>query len=235
MEIWTCEADGSSCLQLTSFESASWPQMNAPPVVGLACGTPRWSPDSRWLTFSCNPEGHFEIYVMPADGGAPRRVTHLDATNNISSFSQDGIWIYFASDRTGRYEVWKTPANGGEALQVTRSGGYGAFESPDGNLYYTKYTEPSPLFRMPVGGGAEEQVLPKVDHFAAFGVTKKGIYFIPDRRTIQFLGTASNKTVTLAADKPFGRFLCVSPDDAYFLTSRTEGGATNLKLVEGFR
>ncbi|MCX6628124.1 MAG: hypothetical protein NTW28_10910, partial [Candidatus Solibacter sp.] len=234
-EIWTCDADGSHCLQLTSFESAFSTERTTLPVVGLSCGAPRWSPDSRWLTFSCNPEGHIEIYVMPADGGAPRRVTHFDATNNISSFSQDGLWIYFASDRSGRYEVWKTPAKGGEAVQVTRSGGYGAFESTDGNLYYTKYPAPSPLFRMPVGGGAEAQVLPKVVHFSAFAVTKEGIYSSPDGRTIQFLDTASNKTVNLAWDEPFEFFLCVSPDGAYVLTSQIDRNATNLMLVEGFR
>src|SRR3989442_8578971 len=33
-------------------------------------------------------------------------------------------------------QIWKAPAQGGLAVQVTKSGGYEAFESPDGKLVY---------------------------------------------------------------------------------------------------
>jgi hypothetical protein len=40
---------------------------------------------------------------------------------------------------TGTYQIWKAPEGGGAAVQVTRNGGFNAFEAPDGQrLYYTK-------------------------------------------------------------------------------------------------
>src|ERR1019366_5800177 len=62
MEVWTCDADGSNCQQITSFD-------------GPVCGTPRWSPDGRWLALDSRAEGQSEIYVVAADGGKPRRIT----------------------------------------------------------------------------------------------------------------------------------------------------------------
>jgi Tol biopolymer transport system component len=54
-------------------------------------------------------------------------------TNEVKpSWSHDGKWIYFSSSRTGAVEIWKIPAAGGEPIQVTRDGGYVAFESLDG-------------------------------------------------------------------------------------------------------
>jgi Tol biopolymer transport system component/predicted Ser/Thr protein kinase len=236
-EVWTCDADGSNCQQLTNFG-------------GPIGGTPRWSPDSRWIALDSRASGNPEIYVMAADGGAPRRMTSSPNNNVIPSWSHDGRWIYFASDRSGRYEVWKVSRDGGEAIQVTTAGGYVAFESPDGKyLYYTKFNPPrgsraeayaiaggGALFRMPAGGGEAVQVVPGVELFC---VTSKGIYFVPPEpggNTIQFLDAASGKVGTLATlDKPVAGGLAVSPDNTYVVWSQEDRNTLNLMLVEGFR
>jgi len=236
-EVWTCDANGSNCQQLTKFG-------------GPIGGTPRWSPDSRWIALDSRASGNPEIYVMTADGGSPRRVTNGPNNNVIPSWSHDARWIYFASDRTGRYEVWRVSRDGGEAIQVTTAGGYVAFESPDGkHLYYTKFNPPhgsraeayasaggGALFRMPAGGGEAVQVVPGVELFCA---TSKGIYFVPPEpggNTIQFLDAASGKVRTLATpDKPVSDGLAVSPDDAYVVWSQVDRQTLNLMLVEGFR
>ena len=227
VEVWICDADGSNCLQITSCE-------------GPNCGAPRWSPDSRYLSFDSNAEGQPEVYVVAADGGKPRRITHHPANDVLSSWSHDGLWIYFASDRSGQYEIWKAPKDGGEAVQVTRSGGYSAFESPDGKyIYYTKFSPRSAfygegLFRMPAQGGEETQVLEgPVSIF--FQVTSKGVYFQRDNKAIQFLDAATGKTSTIAElDKPGGN-IGVSPDDAYVVWTHTDRNTHDLMLVEGFR
>ena len=145
-EVWTCDADGSNCQQITSFE-------------GPGCGSPRWSPDSRWLALDSRAEGQSEIYVVAADGGKPRRITDNPRGDLIPSWSHDGLWIYFAYDRSSQFQTWKAPKDGGEPVQVTRSGGYAAFESSAGNyLYYDKFSQPG-LFRMPAQGGEETQIL----------------------------------------------------------------------------
>src|SRR5262249_4948871 len=149
--------------------------------------TPRWSPDSQWIAFDWRVTGHSEIYVMRADGGVRRRLTNDPGDDMTPSWSHDGRWIYFASDPTGPVGVWKIPAVGGATAQVTHDGGGTALESPDGEyLYYYKFkqsdggTSPGPLFRVPVRGGPETQVMPRVADWGAFAVAAKAIYFTPD-------------------------------------------------------
>jgi Tol biopolymer transport system component/tRNA A-37 threonylcarbamoyl transferase component Bud32 len=223
VEVWTCDADGSNCQQLTSFG-------------GPQCGTPRWSPDGRWLALDSRVEGWSEIYVIAADGGTPRRATNLPPFSNTRpSWSRDGRWIYFSSDRSGRNEIWKIPVGGGQAVQVTRSGGAAALESPDGKyIYYVKEPGPPGLFRMPVEGGEEKQVLPGNVESANFGVTAKGVYFTTGR-TIQLMDTATGKVSTLATLDKGGGAISVSPDDAYVVWVQVDRDTQDLMLVENFR
>ena len=225
-EVWTCDADGANCQQLTNF-------------AGAIGGNPRWSPDSRWIVLDSRASGNPEIYVIPADGGALRRLTNSGFNNMVPSWSHDGHWIYFASDRSGRYEVWKMAIQGGEAVQVTSTGGYEAQESPDGkHLYYTTLNAKGPkaLFRMPAAGGEAIQVLSGVEQFC---VTSKGVYFVssePRQKTIQFLDATSGRVSTVATPgKRLEPGVAVSPDDAYVVWSQVDRETVNLMLVEGFR
>jgi Tol biopolymer transport system component len=223
LEVWTCGADGSNCQQITNFD-------------GPQCGTPRWSPDGRWLALDSRVEGQSEVYVVAADGGAPRRITNHPRGDLIPSWSQDGRWVYFASDRSGQFQIWKAPKDGGEPVQVTRSGGYGAFESPDGKyLYYGKFSQPG-LYRMPAQGGEETQIVQAVPagHFASFAVTSKGVYFL-DAKTVQFLDTATGKISAVAALEWAPQSLTVSPDGAYVVCPQVGRNSVDLSLVEGFR
>ncbi len=69
------------------------------------------------------------------------------------------------------------PAEGGEAVQITRNGGYVAFESMDGrSLYFSKEIRLSSLWQLEFGSGKERQVLESLLGFQ-FAVTEKGIYY----------------------------------------------------------
>jgi eukaryotic-like serine/threonine-protein kinase len=223
LEVWTCDADGSGCLQLTSYGG---PQL----------GTPRWSPDSQSIAFDCRVTGQPAVYVVAADGGTPRL---LAGDGFVPSWSRDGRWIYFASGRSGRLEVWKMPAAGGPAVQVTRNGGGAAFESADGKyLYYDRhlYSDPDPLYRMPVEGGQEVEVVPRLRDWTCFGVTAKGVYFMPDSRTIRFLDPGSGRVSTLATlEKDVWYGLCVSPDDRFVVWSQQDRLSSEMMLVDNFR
>ena len=152
------------------------------------------------------------------------RLTTGSTDDAIPNWSRDGNWVYFASKRSGRFEVWKAPAGGGEAIQVTRNGGWAAFESPDGkSLYYTKGEGSTGLWKMLVSGGEETQVLPSVDE-RAFSLVNDGIYFIPEpgadgKYSIQFLSFATGKVKTVVPiPGPLSLGLSVSPDGRYLLT-----------------
>src|SRR5687767_11781075 len=37
---------------------------------------PCFSPDGQWIAFTAQYDGNPDVYIMPADGGAPKRLTH---------------------------------------------------------------------------------------------------------------------------------------------------------------
>jgi Tol biopolymer transport system component len=62
-EIWTRDGKGGQLKQLTAFR-------------GPVTGTPRWSPDGRWIAFDLVAAGNPNIYVISSQGGTPRRLTN---------------------------------------------------------------------------------------------------------------------------------------------------------------
>jgi Tol biopolymer transport system component/DNA-binding winged helix-turn-helix (wHTH) protein len=227
-EIWVCDRDGSNSVPLTSF--------GGPYTAG-----PSWSRDGEWIAFMSVADGLPHVYVIRSAGGTPRRLTNSSAGESPSRWSRDGKWIYFSSDRSREDELWKMrwgPEGAlGEAVQVTRKGGGGAFESRDGRfLYYLKGGDPvTSLWRVPVSGGEEIQVVDKIWNFN-FAVGDHGVYFIPETHaTIQYLNFATGKVTTiatLAADPAYG--FSLAPDERSLLFTQYEEHGSDLMLVENF-
>ncbi|MCU0248438.1 MAG: hypothetical protein MUC42_17855 [Bryobacter sp.] len=228
IEIWVSNLDGSNQVQLTNR-------------LGRKQGTPRWSPDGRWIAFdSLGADGHVDVWVVNAAGGQPRRITSFPTDEACPSWSRDGNWIYFRSDKSGRREVWRIKADGGTAEQVTRDGGFIAFESTDGKtLFYTK-ADASPIFASPVGGGPERQVV-DLSILRAFSVVEEGIYYIGRRgedgrnplQLFEFSTGKSREIVRLDHVTQWG--ITVTPDRKTFLFSRGIGSGNDLMMVENFR
>ena len=120
-EVWMCRSDGGGLIQLTHFN-----------LYGS-----RWSPDGQHIAFDSG--GKCRHFCHRFSRWLASRLTSEPSHEIVPSWSGDGRWIYFASNRTGSGQVWKMPSTGGPAVQVTRQGGFAAFESPDGRfLYYAK-------------------------------------------------------------------------------------------------
>ena len=228
-EIWVSDTAGSNLVQLTSRG-------------GPMFGTPRWSPDGHRIAF----DGDWGIHVINVDGGRSRRVASDTPDGVVPSWSRDGRWIYFASTRTGRSEVWKVPAAGGQAVQITKRGGFAAFESQDGKtLYYAKGISLDGLWSVAVNGGEEAPVLdfPKASFWGYWALVKKGIYFVNTETgpqpALQFLSFAEKRVVHVAAlDRrpvPFLAGMAVSPDERWILYTQEDQRNSDIILVENFR
>jgi Tol biopolymer transport system component len=236
-EIWVADKDGRNPLQLTSFR-------------GPLTGTPRWSPDGSTIAFDSRPAGNGDIYVVEASGGASRRVTTNPSDDVVPSWSRDGRWIYFGSNRTGNWQVWKAPVQGERdghySVQVTRKGGFAAFESPDGTwLYYAKGLDVPGLWRVPVEGGEEEPIITglKARYWGYWAIADAGIYFLDPFPSagcaVKFFSFNLLKisTVgTLPKQPPYADSgLTVSRDGTSILYPQVDHAGSNIMLVENFR
>lgn len=208
-DLWVSNVDGSGARKLTTTGK---------------CGTPRWSPDGRWIAFDSDGRyGHSGIYVVAADGGPVRPIIEDGSNNMVPGWSRDGKWIYFSSNRAmfEEEDLWKAPVDGGELVRVTKHGGFSASESMDGEtLYFAKsrYQDPE-IWRMPVKGGAESRVssLLRPSTWANWAVTRGGILFLSeysdDASTLEYFEFATRGV----------RPLAILPKASFWLAASSDG------------
>jgi Tol biopolymer transport system component len=222
-------------VQLTSFGGS------------YVTGTPRWSPDGKTIVFDSRPRGQSDIFVINAESRTLRKLT-TDAYHNLAaSWSRDGRWIYFSSNRGGDQEqVWKMPVEGGQLIQVTKKGGWEAFESFDGKtVYYSKTADRGAIWKVPTAGGEETRFLANTwSGNRYWTVGEKGIYFISreDRfLNVNFIRFADEQIIRLAsfertpASLANSPGLALSPDGLSLLWTLPEGSNSDIMLVENFR
>ena len=112
-----------------------------------------WSPDSKTLAFVAqrNNSGQYDVYRMPAAGGAEEQLTSNIHHDDGPDYSPDGKWIYINSDRSGKEAIWRFPpmaqANDAKAEMVVSDSLEDWFPhiSPDGRkLVYIGYPSGTP-------------------------------------------------------------------------------------------
>ncbi len=113
-EIWTMDYDGSNQHQLTSLRS-----------IAL---TPRWSPDSSRIAFTCYVPGRTgvtsaQICIYSTVTGKLIAWPRYTGTNSSPSWSPDGANIMFMSSMQGNPEIYVADASGGHLKRVTFSVG----------------------------------------------------------------------------------------------------------------
>jgi len=90
-----------------------------------------WSPDGRFIAYSSNRGGKFDIWVQQVSGGDPVQVTHGQSQNWQPDWSPDGKYIAYRSEGNGG-GIFIIPALGGTGLQRKISSfGYYPRWSPD--------------------------------------------------------------------------------------------------------
>src|ERR1700721_1296950 len=60
---------------------------------------PVFSPDGSEIAFTGNYDGNADVYLIPASGGTPRRLTYHPAADEVVGWTRDGKSVLFASER----------------------------------------------------------------------------------------------------------------------------------------
>ena len=101
------------------------------------------SPDGKWVAYAVGTPVVAEnrtrsaIWLAPAAGGAPRRLTSGEKRDSDPKFSPDGRQVAFLSNRDGASQIWTVDLQGGEPSKATSfpTGVNGFQWSPDGKWF----------------------------------------------------------------------------------------------------
>jgi len=96
--------------------------------------SPTFTPDGASIAYAHGDDFGTDLYMVPASGGTPRRISIGRGTDNTSpSFSPDGRRIAFTSGRSGRPDVYIADQDGTNAdlLAALSSASQGYRSSPD--------------------------------------------------------------------------------------------------------
>lgn len=88
---------------------------------------PQVSPDGKRIIYAVsvpdieNNSSNRDLWIIPFEGGKPRRLTHQPESDGSPVWSPCGKKIAFISGRSGTDNIWLLSMDGGEAVQLTDS------------------------------------------------------------------------------------------------------------------
>lgn len=102
---------------------------------------PVFSPDGALVAFTGEYDGNPDVYVVPAEGGVPRRLTFHPAFDEVAGWTPDGKQILFASERAafadGVVQLFTVPVGGGFPTPVPLArASEGSYSSDGSRLAY---------------------------------------------------------------------------------------------------
>ncbi|MFP4048153.1 MAG: protease, partial [Bacteroidales bacterium] len=158
-DLYSVDADGGTARRLTSHKGYEM--------------FPRFSPDGSRIAFTGQYDGNTEVFVMPAEGGSPKRLTYTATLgrddvadrmgpNNITmTWTPDGESIIYRSRQHSfnsfKGGLYKIPVEGGisEKLPFTE-GGFCSFSEDGSKLAYNKVFREFRTWKHYEGGMADD-------------------------------------------------------------------------------
>jgi Tol biopolymer transport system component len=133
------------------------------PAEGQAASRSPGTRGTSDLVYERELDGNRDLYVIPAGGGIPRRLTTHPGIDGLPRWTVDGSAVVFTSDRAGNWQLWSVPAEGGDAARVRANPHreWQADESPDGRTlaFLSNQAGPEGLWLLDRASGAARERL----------------------------------------------------------------------------
>lgn len=147
-DIWTAPSSGGKSTRLTIHEGYE--------------SNPMFSPDGKQIAFSGSRYGNNDIFVVPLEGGMPKRLTYHSAPDNIASWQGNNA-ILFSTAREFRQiergaEVYSINISGGTEKRVLDAICLEPSTSPDGRFMAIVKGESNPVFREDYRGPSNREI-----------------------------------------------------------------------------
>lgn len=121
-DIWTANEDGSNVQRITVHKARDI--------------YPRFSPDGKWIAFSSNRYGNYDVFIVPSEGGPVKQLTFHSASDTVVGWTPDSKQVLFQSSRglmfPGIPNLYQVSIDGGLEKPVPTDWGYWGAYSPDG-------------------------------------------------------------------------------------------------------
>jgi len=135
-DIWTADEDGKNIKRITANKARDV--------------YPRFSPDGKWIAFSSDRNGNFDVFIVPSEGGNARQLTFHSADDTVLGWTPDSRAVLFASSRGDDFmgKLYTVSIEGGMERNAGADMGVNACYSPDGKklainrkgqVYWRKY------------------------------------------------------------------------------------------------
>ena len=195
-DLWLASSSGGTARRITSHPGQEL--------------FPKFSPDGKWLAFTGEYDGNFNVYVMPSEGGQPKQLTfyqgsaqplsdRMGVLNQVIGWTPDGKSIVFLSRRDASNGWIKRPytvsIDGGLPQPMPMDeGGLLSFSADGTKIAYNRIFRNFRQWKRYTGGLAQDitiydiknnvvdQVIPHTDYTDTFPMWRGNtIYFTSDR------------------------------------------------------
>jgi tricorn protease len=195
-DLWLASSSGGTARRITSHPGREL--------------FPKFSPDGKWLAFTGQYDGNFNVYVMPSDGGQAKQLTfyqgqaqplsdRMGILNEVMGWTPDGKSVVFLSRRDASNGWIKRPytvsVDGGLPQPMPMDeGGLLSFSADGTKVAYNRIFRNFRTWKRYTGGLAQDitiydiknnvvdQVIPHTDYTDTFPMWHGNtIYFTSDR------------------------------------------------------
>lgn len=129
-DLWKASTSGGNAIRLTSDDGYE--------------SSPHFSHDGKMIAFTAQYDGNVDVYVMPSEGGEPKRLTFHPGGDFVQGWTPDGK-VLFRSGRESRptqtNKFFTVTIDGGlpESLGIPRAA-YGELSKDGSHVAYTPIT-----------------------------------------------------------------------------------------------